>query len=305
MHTHTCQRCGKSFEAIQRQREFCGRLCANQTSGECRRSYAEATCKQCGKKFTYKPYQNHGTQRQFCGITCSNLARVDDLVANVRQRGQPPVTLTCQQCGQPFTILACYLPRKYCSQKCHGAARVGKPSNHRAGNSPTSLGKGGVRLDLGIYFRSRWEANYARYLRHAGHTFTYEPDRFIVALPDGTQHAYTPDFLVDGQHYVEIKGWLREDRRQAELIAAAKTVLPKPLMMITRDGYRKIERQHASKIEHWEYSGDEFPKAAPRKCPTCGKQVTSADRKTKYCSSRCFALNTPNTLANLKPRQKK
>ena len=73
------------------------------------------------------------------------------------------------------------------------------------GRHSGSRGRGrvGVRADLGKFFRSRWEANYARYLTAIGVAWQHEPCR--LATPYGS---YGPDFyLPQFGVYVEVKGW--------------------------------------------------------------------------------------------------
>lgn len=83
--------------------------------------------------------------------------------------------------------------------------------------------KGGRRADLNdIYFRSSWEANYARYLRllvQQGQIigWDYEPKTFIFESIKRGNRAYTPDFLVrlaGGRHeWHEVKGWMDASSR--------------------------------------------------------------------------------------------
>lgn len=66
---------------------------------------------------------------------------------------------------------------------------------------------GGKRADLDYtFFRSKWEANYARYLTQMGTVWEYEPKTFEYPLKKGTRF-YTPDFrLVEHDIWVEVKG---------------------------------------------------------------------------------------------------
>lgn len=72
--------------------------------------------------------------------------------------------------------------------------------------------RGGYRQDLQHYFRSMWEANFARILNLMGRQWTYEPQTF--QLEDTL--SYTPDFLSDSIFY-EIKGQMNE-RSQRQLV---------------------------------------------------------------------------------------
>jgi hypothetical protein len=106
----------------------------------------------------------------------------------------------------------------------------------------------GKRADLGdIFFRSTWEANYARILNHLGIRWEYEPETFQV----GEVETYTPDFkLVDGT-FVEIKGWWTEtSKRKIELF---KTKYPDiKLQIIARAEYKILSKQYCHNINHWE-----------------------------------------------------
>lgn len=151
-----------------------------------------------------------------------------------------------------------------------------------------SWGIEGFRPDLGISVRSRWEANYARYLRRLGRSFQYEPHQFIVKLPDGSEHAYRPDFLVDGAYYVEVKGWGNGRQSSPAVLTAAETQLPLPLHVVRAAQYRRIEEQVAHEIPEWEYRGSERPGEPKRLCQTCGTVIlVQPKRPKKYCSRPC------------------
>lgn len=66
--------------------------------------------------------------------------------------------------------------------------------------------KGGKRPDLdSAYFRSGWEANYARYLTFIGTAWEHEPREFN--FPGRATRHYLPDFyLPDEDRWIEVKG---------------------------------------------------------------------------------------------------
>jgi len=77
--------------------------------------------------------------------------------------------------------------------------------------------KGGTRKDLGIYVRSRWEANICRYYNFTDTKWIYEPKIFFFndstfikkKIKKGTL-SYTPDFYLPGADlYIEIKAFFR------------------------------------------------------------------------------------------------
>lgn len=87
----------------------------------------------------------------------------------------------------------------------------------RPAENAYSRAKQGKRADIGnMYFRSAWEANYARYLnwlqaRGEIERWEYEPETFwFLSIKRGVR-SYKPDFRVweRGKSYlVEVKGWM-------------------------------------------------------------------------------------------------
>ena len=73
-----------------------------------------------------------------------------------------------------------------------------------------SKGKSGIRNDLNNqYFRSSWEANFARYLNYLNIEWKYEIKRFIFKEEIRGCLSYTPDFYLPKYDiWVEIKGWM-------------------------------------------------------------------------------------------------
>jgi len=64
-------------------------------------------------------------------------------------------------------------------------------------------GRGGIRTDLNQYFRSTWEANFARILKFCNIDYEYEKKRFSLSF----DLTYSPDFYCKYRDiYYEIKG---------------------------------------------------------------------------------------------------
>lgn len=110
-----------------------------------------------------------------------------------------------------------------------------------------AMGNGicGVRSDLGIFVRSRWEANFARILKAQGIGFEYEPTRFD--LGDTT---YLPDFKV-GNEYYEIKGYMRPDAKQ-KLETFRKLYPEISLHVIDQKRYEQLAAEWRQRIPEWE-----------------------------------------------------
>lgn len=110
------------------------------------------------------------------------------------------------------------------------------------------------------YYRSRWEANYARYLewlkaqgeikdwKHEPKTFWFE------GIKRGTNN-YLPDFWVQensgSESYHEVKGWM-DDRSKTKIRRMAKYHPNVKLIVIDSNAYAAIKRSVESLIQGWE-----------------------------------------------------
>lgn len=123
---------------------------------------------------------------------------------------------------------------------------------------------GGRRADLGDqYFRSMWEANFARYLqwllRHrAIRAWRYEAVTFEFKAINKGVRFYTTDFEVtenDGQViFYEIKGYM--DRiSQTKLKRMALYYPHVKIRLIGPKEYRSIARQVGKSLPGWEQQG--------------------------------------------------
>lgn len=122
--------------------------------------------------------------------------------------------------------------------------------------------KQGKRADLdNRYYRSAWEANYARYLnfliKHKQiHKWEYEPDTFwFEKIKRGTRH-YTPDFKVweregDAPHYIEVKGYM-DATSKTKLKRMAKYHPHVKIEVVGSKEYSQLKAQVAALIDGWE-----------------------------------------------------
>lgn len=174
---------------------------------------ASTQCLQCGVVFSFSPSQ----KRKFCSLSCFSIHR------NHKRKGYRNVSIICDHCGKVKVVRVSDLTkhakrglnRHFCSKQCASsffkntrrentskslltAYMVGraKPSSHR-----------GFRDDLGLFFRSTWEANVARVLTLMDIKWVYEPKAFPVKV-SGEDSSYTPDFyLPDKDIFIEVKGY--------------------------------------------------------------------------------------------------
>jgi hypothetical protein len=117
------------------------------------------------------------------------------------------------------------------------------------------------------FFRSSWEANYARYLQWLKDAdeiadWAHEPETLWL----GTT-GYIPDFRVtetDGtKTYHEVKGYM--DHRSRQKLSLLKHRYPRvKLCLVTQAEYRAIERQYFGVIEGWRNQRGAVSKAIGR-----------------------------------------
>jgi hypothetical protein len=127
-------------------------------------------------------------------------------------------------------------------------------------SNPYSRTKSGKREDLNNqFFRSSWEANYARYLNfliQQGEvaSWEFEPKTFVFHGVERGQLTYTPDFKVvypDGSYeWHEVKGWM-DAKSKAKLKRMEKFYPDEKLIVIGADEYRALAKW-SSLIDGWE-----------------------------------------------------
>lgn len=110
------------------------------------------------------------------------------------------------------------------------------------------------------YFRSRWEANYARYLEYLKKhkeikEWDHEPETFWF---DGIKRgcrSYLPDFRVtlnNGEvEFYEVKGWM-DDRSKTKIKRMAKYHPDIKLIVIQEKEYNFIKKAVSPLIPDWE-----------------------------------------------------
>lgn len=145
---------------------------------------------------------------------------------------------------------------------------------HMAATRPAhqsySRAKGGYREDLGkMYFRSSWEANYARYLNllikfGVVESWEYEAQTFWFGDVKRGTNSYRPDFKIkykgdDRPEWVEIKGWVTPKdktkwRRMAKYHPDVK------LIVVGEKQYYAIRDKWSRAIPTWEYPSRLPPK---------------------------------------------
>lgn len=143
--------------------------------------------------------------------------------------------------------------------------------NYVTVTNPHSVAMSGRRKDLGdIFFRSKAEANYARYLNFLRIKWQYEPKTFDFAKIRRGCVSYKPDFyLPEEDRWIEVKGWFdaksktklkrfkiyypEEYKKLTVVLQSRKAIGVVAGLGIPYEDYRKIARQVKEYIVHWEH----------------------------------------------------
>jgi len=111
-----------------------------------------------------------------------------------------------------------------------------------------------------VFFRSRWEANYARYLewlkQHGQiREWEHEPEVFWFEKIKRGVRSYLPDFRVTENNgaivYHEVKGWM--DDRSRTCLNRMRIYYPATkIILVDSKSYRAIRRDAAALVPEWE-----------------------------------------------------
>jgi hypothetical protein len=241
----TCQQCGKTYQTRGWREKQGSKYCSRACSKEAFRATRSRLCEICKQKIMGK-----GTR--FCSITC----RSKGWLGEGNPWYKPKVQRSCENCGAGFEVIpavAGYGQGRFCGRRCFAM--------WQGAQEQYSRGRGGKRPDLNNqYFRSSWEANYARYLNwliQIGEIleWAYEPDTFEFLPIKRGQRFYTPDFRITNldhsREYHEVKGWM-DKVSKTKLSRMAKYYPEVKVIVIDSDAYRALAKDVKRLIPNWE-----------------------------------------------------
>lgn len=243
-----CAACGKEYQVykkeLERGRKLCSRKCITKY---CQDKLIISSCLYCKKEMKLRPFQPKTGKGKFCNIKCS--------IEYQKINGNTLVS--CAICGTQFKVVNSRLKNgngRFCSMSCRNRhLLINRIIGHKNGH------RGGKRDDLGIYVRSSWEANYARYLnwlKDKGEiiSWEYEVDTFWFEGIKRGNVAYTPDFKVtekDGSIiYHEVKGYM-DDKSKVKLNRMAKYHPDIKIIIIGHKEYKELKKIKQL-IPNWE-----------------------------------------------------
>lgn len=232
-----CGECGEEFEiSPSSEREYCSEKCYRRYRRE-HSSYERGECDACGEEFRYHPSACSG---RFCSKECQceyGVTPAGEEHWNYKEGEEKK----CKECGESFSVKPYERHRSFCSQECVGKydwERSGRNKVERVANDCFECGEKVLRLPSNIHsdenrvfcsekcrgawvsrsdlfnstsvyveetertVTSGWEADVDRLLSRSNFEYEYENMTFQI----GNGRNYTPDFIVEREIVVEVKG---------------------------------------------------------------------------------------------------
>jgi len=224
-------------------------------------------CEVCKKIYLCHNFRKKTSR--FCSKECFYKALKIGLIFNKGYiRKVKRIEYKCKECG----IIKTITPSQYkfyknagsfCSLKCKN-----KNQKYRKNMANTFLGRIPIQIRVGhgtnrhvkvlngkylignknIYFRSKWEANYALYLEFLKKNksiknWSFEKDVFIFEKIKFGTRSYRPDFKIFNNNgtfeYHEVKGWM--DKKSATKLNRMRIYYPTiKIVLIQQNEYREI-----------------------------------------------------------------
>ena len=234
---HNTKQRDKVIELI----ESCGLDVTNLEKNKHNSLYVTYVCATCGKQFSIlasiDKRRKRASEERFCSRECSNksrsgIARSETTKDKIREsmrtfasENRPKNTFTCVVCGKvceygkgtPYRR-KCRVCSKECKSKLNSIRmkqavkeNPGKWGGLREGSFKW---KGGYYK--GIRCDSTYELAYVVYCLDNSIPIKRCKESFVY-LYEGKQHRYHPDFIINENEIVEIKGYV-SDKRQREII---------------------------------------------------------------------------------------
>ena len=205
----------------------------------------EGNCEHCGTPYRVSRVESQGKPR-FCSRACYEATR----------GGRPPITKSCERCGQPFVTKAATADRmRFCSYECYWATGV---HNHR----PRTVEPRYERVYLG-----KDEAGRRRYMQRSHVVWN---------------QAHPDDPVRPGEEIHHIDGNRLND-------------VPENLLKVTREEHQRLhpdrpiyhERRERALAHHAANPGKQR-RGEPKSCPVCGVEFyRPPSAKAVTCSYAC------------------
>jgi hypothetical protein len=256
-----CLLCSKLYRQSRSDQRYCSNLCCVRAWRRTKERFYQK-CIRCGSR-----YYRTASGQKYCSIVCQKaIEQKRKKVVGGPGKGwslgsESVPRQTCEVCGEKFYAPPARIIKnqgKFCSVGCKGVFMARHPEYFPQVKNQRS--KSGRRKDLNDrYFRSAWEANYARYLNFLIKNkkiirWEYEVDVFEFPIKRGSR-AYLPDFKVwiteSTFEYHEVKGYM--DQRSATKIKRMGKYHPEiKLLVVDSPIYKGIAASVSPLIQGWE-----------------------------------------------------
>lgn len=247
---------------------------------KCKARRIKTVCANCGKKLELVPsvYNKNGN---FCSKKCSNVFHKE--IIREKRKGIKLSEITkdklrkykrektsnwkggkpkCKICNKEISYRATYcLKHKHLLWDKEKWEKAWNGSKKNVGKMPKNMQRPGKWRNIvrgyfningkEIFFRSKWEANYALYLdflikQKQIKRWTYEEDVFIFEEIKFGTRSYRPDFKVyigdKDIEYHEVKGYMTS-RSKTQIKRMAKYYPNIKLIIVDRDVYKDIKNK--------------------------------------------------------------
>jgi hypothetical protein len=258
----TCEACGKAFQ-VKPSKASIARFCSKDCLYNHRK--IELVCKTCGKTFLTNKARGDS---KYCSPKCSSTSQQRRALRKCRTCGKEEmvqlafskspfcnkecmikwqkrdqISKNCKTCSSEFKVPRCRQEAKFCSQSCSATYNI----KHNKIGKKTS--KSFRREDLeNTYFRSSWEANFARYLNLKGIAWEYEKYRFKLS----NNKTYIPDFFLPQENkFIEVKGyWRSQALKKFKMFEEEYPNIS--IEVFGKEEYKQLEEEFKDKIRNWE-----------------------------------------------------
>ncbi len=249
------------------------------------------TCKKCETKFSVFGKKNI---KAFCSRKCANSrtwTEEDKKKKSVALKNSSKAKLVAEKqilertekicsCGKNFFVLPCKMQQKYCSTRCSNQYKIkaGGGYRERSGRSKSGYYKG-------IYCGSTYELCWVIY--NLDHNISFQRFPGYIA---NDQIKYYPDFLLNENQIIEIKGYENKDKVHAKCELAKQkgydiNVLYKNDLKLY---FEYVKLKYGTEKFHILYDG--YKPSYTYECSFCKKEISREKRaKTKnvLCNKIC------------------
>lgn len=209
----------------------------------------------------------------------------------------------CKTCDKEFSNRGIYAHEKYCLKN------LNKVKNTHGGyRKGSGYGKSGWYN--GIHCDSSWELAYVLYCEMHNIKITRYKGELEYVSNDGNVHKYTPDFIINDETIIEIKGYMNESAlnkafQYPNIVLLDKSHMVDILKQVEfkhgkdfislYDGVKPIKTHKAIKLSKpTSTKKPRLKKVVKLICENCGIEFikTSRNKEQFYCTPTCFSLST-------------